>query len=258
MNKELAEPSGTNQKRETVVNAFTDDVHQDKEILQELGNIGAGHAATSLSEILQQQINIDLPKIHMLPTHLVPKLYEKHDTATTGVYLQLIGNSECDMLLLFEREEAKKIAAMMMVTTSLDDINPELEKSAIEELANIVFGSFLSAISDFTGIQLIPTPPQLFTDCFDAIIDNLLVKQSLISDVAILFDTQFRRTDGNAGGTLLLFPSKELQNVLVEKAKQWIGSDEPKADEKSVECTSDNVVDISNAAPKKEIGGREG
>jgi chemotaxis protein CheC len=259
MNEELSGRSCTNSKGETTVNTFTDDRYPDKEILQELGNIGAGHAATSLSEILQQQINIDLPKIHSLPTHLVPKLYERHDSATTAVYMQLNGDSECDILLLFEREEAKKIASMMTLTTSLEDINPEMEKSAIQELANIVIGSFLSAISDFTGVKLMPTPPQLSTDCFDALIDSFLVKQSLLSDIAIIFDTQFKRTDGNVGGTLLLFPSRELQSVLVEKAKQWMDDATPKANGKSIECTSDGVVNISNAAtPKKEIEREEG
>jgi chemotaxis protein CheY-P-specific phosphatase CheC len=126
-----------------------------------------------------------------------------------------------------------------------------METSAIQELANIVIGSFLSAISDFTGVKLMPTPPQLSTDCFDALIDNFLVKQSLLSDMAIIFDTQFKRTDGNAGGTLLLFPSKELQKILVEKAKQWMEGATPNATEKSIECSSDSIVNISNAAPPK-------
>jgi len=252
MNEELAERSATNSKGETIVNAFADDRCPDKEILQELGNIGAGHAATSLSEILRQQIAIDLPKIHSVPTHLVPKLYERHDVATTAVYMQLLGDSECDILLLFEKEEAKKIAAMMTMTTSLEDISSEMEMSAMQELGNIVIGSFLSAISDFTGVQLMPTPPQLSTDCFDALIDNFLVKQSLLSDIAIIFDTEFKRTDGNVGGTLLLFPSRELQKVLVQKAKQWMEGATPSAAEKSIECPSDSIVNISDA-PKKEI-----
>src|SRR5574341_699654 len=79
-------------------------------ILMEIGSIGAGHAATSLSEILQQQVLIDVPKIHNIPVHQLPQFYHRHDSPTTAVYMQLAEESECDILLMFEAEEAEKIA----------------------------------------------------------------------------------------------------------------------------------------------------
>jgi chemotaxis protein CheC len=219
---ELSDPR---QERETASNACTDAKLLDTEILTEVGNIGAGHAATSLSFILQEKIDIDVPKTHILPTHLVAKFYERHDKPTTAIYMQLNDDSECDVLLLFEREEAEKIATMMTMTGSPGNVCPEMQASAILELGNIVIGSFLSAISDFTGIKLIPSPPQLSIDCFDALIDSFLVKQSLLSDVAIIFDTKLKRADGTAGCNLLLFPSKQMQKVLIEKANRWVSSD---------------------------------
>jgi hypothetical protein len=41
--------------------------------------------------------------------------------------------------------------------------------------------------------------------------------------MAILFDTRFKRADGNISGILMMFPSKKLQNILTEKAKNWVG-----------------------------------
>ena len=58
-------------------------------ILLELGSIGAGHAATSLSDVLQQTITIDVPKIHTIKPHLIPEFYNLHDVSTTAIYLQL-------------------------------------------------------------------------------------------------------------------------------------------------------------------------
>jgi chemotaxis protein CheC len=194
----------------------------DLEIFLELGSIGAGNAATSLSEIFQEQILIEVPKIHTLPPHLVPKFYNKHDTPTTAIYMQLRGEAECDILLTFEVEEARKIAAMMTMMPSPDDVDPEMEASAIEELGNIVIGSFLAALSDFTGANLIPKPPQRATGTFDAILDGFLIKQLVVSDLAIIFDTYFKRADGNISGTLMMFPSKQLHDMLTEKARNWV------------------------------------
>ena len=78
-------------------------------ILLELGSIGAGHAATSLSDVLQQQVLIDIPQIHRLPPHMLPQFYRRHDAPTTAIYMQL-ADSECEILLMFEAAEAKKIA----------------------------------------------------------------------------------------------------------------------------------------------------
>jgi chemotaxis protein CheC len=194
----------------------------DLEILLELGSIGAGNAATSLSEIFQEQILIEVPKIHTLPPQLVPNFYQKHETPTTAIYMQLRGEGDCDILLLFESEEAKKIAAMMTMAPSPEDVDPEMEESAIQELGNIVIGSFLSALSDFTSVNLVPNPPQRVSDSFDAILDTFLIKQTLASDMAIIFDTFFKRANGNISGILMMFPSTQLQGMLTEKAKEWV------------------------------------
>ncbi len=194
----------------------------DLSILLELGSIGAGHAATALSEVLQQQVVIDIPKIHIIPPHLLPQHYQRHEAPTTAVYMQL-ANNECDILLAFELAEAKKIAAMMTMAPSIEELDPAMEESAIQELANILIGSFLTAISDFTSIQLIPTTPQRAVDTFDAIIDNFVVKQSLISDEALIFDTHFKRAGENANSILMIFPSPQLQEQLVQKSKEQMG-----------------------------------
>jgi chemotaxis protein CheC len=191
-------------------------------ILLELSSIGAGHAATSLSEVLQQQVLIDIPKIHKIPPHMLPKYYERHDTPTTAIYMQL-DNSECDILLMFEVEEAKRIAAMMTMC-SIEELDPAMEDSAIKELANIIIGSFLTAISDFTGLQLMPTIPQQTVDTFDAILDNFLVKQSLMSNEALIFDTHFKRQNESCKSILMLFLSTQLQDLLVVKSKELMGT----------------------------------
>ncbi len=191
-------------------------------ILLELGSIGAGHAATSLSEVLQQQVTINIPRLHTIPPHELPRYYEKHEEPTTAVYMQ-IANNDCDILLAFDAVEAKKIAAIMTMAPSAEELDPTMEESAIQELGNILIGSFLTAISDFTGIQLIPTTPQRVIDTFDSIIDNFIVKQSIMSDNALIFDAQFKRSNENANSILILFLSPQLQKQLVQKSKEQMG-----------------------------------
>ena len=192
------------------------------EILLELGSIGAGHATSALSEILHERIEVEVPRLHILPPHLVPKIFGKHDQPTSVVYMELRGEADCDILLLFEMEEAKKIAAMMTMTPSPDDVDPKMEASAIEELGSIMIGAFLSAIADFTGVQMLPMPPQLATGSFDATLDTFLVKQALMAEVALVFDGCFKRSSSEAGGIIVVFPSQKLQEILVKKSQKWL------------------------------------
>lgn len=196
--------------------------HIDLGILLELGSIGAGHAATSLSDVLQQPITIDVPKIHNIKPHLIPQFYNLHDTPTTAIYLQLADKYGMDILLMFEQTEARKIAAMMTMVSSVEELDPTMEISALQELGNILIGSFLTSISDFVGIGLLPTTPQTVTDTFDAILDNFLIKQSMISDNALIFETRFKRSGEDAKCILMIFPTPELKNLLVEKSKSLI------------------------------------
>jgi chemotaxis protein CheC len=202
-----------------IVIAAKEDDDVDLGILLELGSIGAGHAATSLSDVLQEPITIDVPKIHNIKPHLIPKFYNLHDTPTTAIYLQLADKYGCDILLAFEETEAKKIAAMMTMASSVEELDPAMEVSALQELGNILIGSFLTSISDFIGIGLLPTTPQTVNDSFDAIIDNFLIKQSLISDNALIFETRFKRNGEDGKSILMIFPTPELKNLLVEKSK---------------------------------------
>ena len=191
-------------------------------ILLELGSIGAGHAATALSEILQQKIDIDVPKIHNVELHLVPRFFGFQDMPTEAVYMQLREKYGCNILLGFELTEAKKIAAMMSCAASIEELSSDMETSAIRELANILIGAFLTAISDFIQVGLLPTTPQSGIDSFDAILDYFLIKQSFISKSSLIFETRFRREGETAKCILIIFPSEELKEILAKKSMSLI------------------------------------
>ena len=87
---------------------------------------------------------------------------------------------------------------MMTMASSIDEVDPAMETSALQELANILIGAFLTSISDFVGLGLYPTTPETVVDVFDAIIDNFLIKQSMVSENALIFETRFIRNGEDA------------------------------------------------------------
>jgi chemotaxis protein CheC len=212
-----------NTEKIEVASSAVEDSEIDLGILLELGSIGAGHAATSLSDVLQENVSISVPRIHTIKPHLLPGFYDLHDRPTTAIYLQLAEKYGMDILLTFEETEAKKIAAMMTMCGSVEELDPAMETSALQELGNILIGSFLTSISDFIGMTLLPTTPQTATDGFDAILDNFLIKQSMVSENALIFETRFMRNGADAKCILIIFPTQELKGLLVEKSKNMMG-----------------------------------
>lgn len=208
----------------TQTSKTSEETFTDLEILLEIGSMGAGHATTTLSQVLGEPINIEVPRVHIAPPHLVPRIYAKHDTVVAAVFLRLRGTADCDLMLIFEEAEFKKMAELM-VSFVEKEVTREMELSAIEEMGSIVLCSFLNAMADFTLTKLVSPPPQVIIDSFDAIMDGLLIKQALCSDVAVIFDARFKRYNSETEGFLITFPSSKLQEMLAEKGKEWLGTD---------------------------------
>lgn len=200
---------------------------KDLEIFLELGSIGAGHAATSLSEVLNQQVEIDIPRIGNIPPSMLPKFYQSNNMPATAVYIHLMGKLECHFLFIFELPELKEITKLMTRSITSQECESSMESSAIEELGNILIGSFLTAISDFTGLNLISTPPLLIGAPFDSIINEFIVKLSSASGEALVFDTCFKRAgDYSAPAQLMIFPSPELRELLIRKSNELVEAGE--------------------------------
>ena len=192
-------------------------------ILLELGNIGAGHATTSLSDVIQQQVQIEVPKIHKIPPTALNERYKSQEYLSKTVVYMTLNNSECDILLLFNLAESKKNAAIMTMAPPVEELDPSIEEEAIQELAKTIIGPFLSAISDFTGVQLMPKTPQRVVDTLGVIMDNLVVREAMLFEEALIFDIHFKRIDEDASLMLMLFPSPKLLGILKQKSKEQAG-----------------------------------
>jgi chemotaxis protein CheC len=226
---------------------------KDLGILLELGSIGAGHAATSLSEILQQQVIIDIPRIFSVRPDMLPKLYHNRDMPATAVYIHLEEKLECHFLFIFEMPELKEITSMMARSLSPKEREASMELSATEELGNILIGSFLTAISDFTGMNLISTTPLLIGAPFDSIIRDFVVKFSSASGEALIFDTCFKRVGGDyAPAQLIIFPSPELRELLVRKSTELIDGITEEKDNLELICTEKLVAEADGVALRNE------
>ncbi|KQL35533.1 chemotaxis protein CheC [Psychrobacillus sp. FJAT-21963] len=186
------------------------------DVLKEIGNIGAAHAATSLSTLLNKKIDMKVPKVEMVSFDEMMELAGGPDSVVAGIYLRIEGDVTGSMFFVLPVEQANRFIRRLVQDDQFDFQSgaiSEIGASAMQELGNILSGSYLSALSDFTGLKIYPTVPALSIDMVGAIISFGLVEVSHVSDYVIVIDTAINEEDvpneESVRGHFFLLPDPE-------------------------------------------------
>lgn len=184
------------------------------DVLKEIGNIGAAHAATALSDLLQKKIDMRVPNVEMVSFDEMMELAGGSENVVVGIFLRIEGDVEGSMFFVLPVGQANRFIRRLIQDESFDFNTPpysELGLSAMQEMGNILSGSYLSALSDFTGLKIYPTVPGLSIDMFGAIISIGLIELSQVSDTVIVINTsiyeEFISDDEAVKGHFFLLPA---------------------------------------------------
>jgi chemotaxis protein CheC len=169
--------------------------------LRELANIGAGTAATALSQMLAQEVTLDVPRALALPLADAVSAAGDPEQVVTGVAIPLEGDLEALVLLLIPTADAETLCELLGV-----EAGTEVGDSALSEIGNILGASYMHALAGMTGLSLVLCPPQLVTDLLAAIVASLLAETAGETDTALVLDTRLSLADRPCGLSFLLIP----------------------------------------------------
>src|SRR5690606_32522548 len=82
----------------------------------------------------------------------------------------------------------------------------EMELSALQEIGNILAGSYLTSLADFAQLSLVPSVPALAIDMALAILSHGLIELGRSGDVALVIDTTFMYNTEQVKGHFFLIP----------------------------------------------------
>jgi len=186
--------------------------------LQEIGNIGAGNAATALAQLVNSKIEMNIPRVKILPFDMVPEEVGGADRHIIGVYLSVSGSVSSNILFMLPVEQALVLVDLLMakeIGTTQPDSLGEMELSAMREMGNIIAASYLNALSVFTRLTLIPSVPALAMDMAGSVLDAILAKVGEVADHVLLLETFFKQDEHNVVGYFFMLPEPEaLDNIL--------------------------------------------
>jgi chemotaxis protein CheC len=184
--------------------------------LGEVGSIGAGHAATALSQLLGTAVEIEAPTIRLLPVSDVPTIFGGPENLAGAVYSRLLGDLSGALLLVLPREDLLTLADLLRsrepgTSKSLG----AAEEGLVIHAASILQSAFMAAVSRLTELAVLPGPPQFAFDMIGAILECVTVEVGAKADSAILIMTRFLSTSTVVDAALFYLPDPESLDVLL-------------------------------------------
>lgn len=191
------------------------------DILKETSNIGMGHAATALSQMIGHPVKLRVPHVTITKISQVPEYLGGAEKMMVGITLQVLGDARGSILLLFPQESAHRLLCNLIGDQGKVLIMNEVTISALKEVGNILSSAYLSALGSMLHKTLIPSVPLLAYDMAGAVVDYVLIDLSKSSDLAMLVETDFigeSSSDLAIKGHFFLIPDPSTLDMFLDAA----------------------------------------
>lgn len=162
------------------------------DVLREIGNIGQGNAASSLSQMLSQTIDISVPTVKLLDFNESVEYLGGPENVVLGMLVGLKGDINGMMLYVLQKSFANSMlnAVFGKQINDLTELD-EMDISFIQEIGNILAGSYVNAISSLTGLTIDISVPTISIDMAGAILAVPAVEFAQIGNSVLFIDDSF-------------------------------------------------------------------
>lgn len=184
--------------------------------LREISNIGMGHAATALSQLIGSRIDLHVPRVTIAHLAEVPDLVGGSETLIAGVYMSVYGDAQGSILLTFPRQSVTRLLGMLAPEgeTPKEGALTEFSASTLREIGNILAGAYLNALGGLLSLTLLPGVPSVAFDMAGAIVDYILIEIGAAGDLTLVIETEFFG-DPEVRGHFFMLPDPGSLEVLL-------------------------------------------
>jgi chemotaxis protein CheC len=186
------------------------------DVLKEIGNIGAGNAATALAKMISKKVDMKVPLVNVLDFSEVPEILGGPEMEVVGIFFKLEGEIEGSIMFVLDTESAMKLIELLMPGISTDGFN-EFAFSALQEIGNILAGSYISSLSSLSNLDIKISVPSLALDMAGAILSVPAIHFGLIGDKILMIENEFVEEieQDSVNGFFILIPEVESYDTLL-------------------------------------------
>lgn len=184
--------------------------------LARIFDAGTSRAASSLSEIVGDEVKLSVPRIQLYQSSEINARALSLNGARLGSVRQHFnGPLNADAMLLFTEERTLEIVRDMMGSQLNVEDMTEFEQDALCELGNIILNGCLSAMADTLGLAFDSSLPVYSVDAPDAILQKLVAEVNQSAILVLLTDLSLEKR--HAQGYLMFFLSSPSLPVLLNQ-----------------------------------------
>jgi chemotaxis protein CheC len=188
------------------------------DVLREIGNIGAGNAATALATMLDEKVDISVPKVRITDFDTAVNALGGAETLTVGVLVNFMGEATGMIMFLLRMEDARNILQILVggdpeESGELDD----LKISAIKEIGNILGSSYINSIATLTGMSIQISIPYIAIDMAGALMSVPVIEFGSVGDKVMFIEESFIAEDNQLNSNVIMFAEMETIKTIMER-----------------------------------------
>lgn len=197
--------------------------------ITEMMNIGSGNAATALSQMLQLDVKVQTPRVHIVSDRAgIPDVFSDLSAGLTGVNMKLVGDIQGETYFFITDEMRMSLVLLaekaMMGSNALRKAAEitEFNLSLLSEIGNILTGVYMNAIYGFCGLGIYHSVPVLIMDTARSLFDRLFSSKGHDTSALIFVKNEFIICEKNISTWLMLITHDENITALmnsIEKAR---------------------------------------
>ena len=186
--------------------------------LKEIGSIGTGNAANSLSALIGKPVRIRQPEVRIMGYNEAIEWIGGPEEITAGVLVRMSGQITGIMLSVQQLDFVNLVLESMLGHGVQDYLGlHEMESSALIEVGNIMISTFINALSSLADIDIELTVPAFTVDMQGAIMTVPMAEYGGQSDYIMTIGGNFICGGKEIPCRLLLSPSIRSLNFLLRK-----------------------------------------
>lgn len=176
------------------------------DVLKELGNIGAGNAATALASMISKKVDMAVPNVRILEFKNVAEILGGEENLVIGIYFELTEDVVGNMMFALDLDSAINLTDMLYNRKKEGKDLDDMDISALCEVGNILASSYANSLSVLTGLKIFISVPSISIDMAGAILSVPAIQFGHVSDHAVMIETLFEEGQNLVKGNFFLLP----------------------------------------------------
>ncbi|MBE0476898.1 MAG: chemotaxis protein CheC [Coriobacteriia bacterium] len=184
--------------------------------LREVGSVGAGHAATALSQLVGRPVVLTVPVLQVVPFAEVPKLLGGQEELVGAVYARMLGDIGGGILFIAQRSAALALVDLLQgKPVGATKTFGREEEALFAHTASVLISAYLAAVARLADLYLLPSKPSFALDMVGAILQMATLEVGMKAESAVLVRTAFGSDETQVEAALFFLPDPDSFEVIL-------------------------------------------